>query len=95
MTGRRYHRYKMHTAARALEHYGVRLQLVDVDGLNQVARLGLGRVFKHDGHDLKMFVTALCGTELPVVFKVTKQAIVTVMPPWAPDVVAAKAARPT
>lgn len=71
------------------------LTLDDINGLNAVVRLGLGRPMKRNSKKPgeKYFVTTLCGTQIPVVYDHRYNTIVTVLAADAPEVRRAMARR--
>jgi hypothetical protein len=88
-------RQKAHACKRAREWYDIRLTFEDIEGLNAVVRLGLGRSMERNSKKRgeKYFVTTLCGMQIPVVYDHQYGTIVTVLSPQAWEVRRAMAKR--
>lgn len=79
---------RQHVIDRARERWDILLTVEDVEGLDYVLSLGLGRRIERrkKRRGAKCFVTTLGGVEIPVIFDSGSKKIVTVLGPHAKEV---------
>lgn len=79
---------RQHVINRARERWDILLTLEDVEGLDYVLSLGLGRRMERRAkrRGARCFVTTLGGVEIPVIYDGGSQKTVTVLGPHAQEV---------